>query len=615
MKKQFTEPGVGVPEQQSGMLTLCGIVMTLTAFLLPLKWGTLAAMTEAAGFFPEYVSDYLTITWPAHSFGIFSGIMLLIISIAVWNKTGKFNTASGIFCTLWSAGLLLAVLPGYFASGADRDFAMGELANFAGIAAWCAACQLLLHASPHWGKKMAVALLAGTLITALNGFYQYFFGFAELKAFVEQQIADGVYVPQAIRSKLTDTRISSFMASTNALAGLMLLMMPVALFYCIRWGKLFTPVNVSVPLFTAVTALIMGGTLLLCRSRSIYLILLLTGGLAVFSYAGIKLKYKIAAIIAGAVLLAGGAVFAVKYGRGLGSMAERADYLRTCAVLVMEHPVSGSGWGGFFYRHMKIKLSSTDEAARDPHNIIAAFAAQAGILSGLLALAAMIYPLAKLWKTRFSRTWESAVFWSGTMFTLHALMDCDMHIPALMAGMALLYFSALSGENGESCHSGSRKEHALLFTTVTIIAATGIWSNWTVLKGEWHLAQFTEYLSPTSAESRNRFLGMPLETFEQQAENARPSLAMIPELAGDWYLSRGNMALAQEKYEKALKLNPERPGIYRRLARLHCLRGEIAQGKAMLEEAHKRFPRNPKYSADHPENQAMLRGDFSPSEM
>ena len=600
---------ISTQDKTSKAITVAGIIMTFLSFLLPLKWGTLAAMTEAAGFFPEHAVDYLTITWPAHSFGIVSGAMLLLLGVAAWNRMEKVTNSSAICCALWSAGLLLAVLPGYFAFKADRDFAMGELANFAGIAAWAAAVWLLVNASPAWGKRMAVVLLISSIITALNGFYQYFFGFAELKAFVAQQIADGVHVPQSIREKLADTRITSFMASTNALAGLMLMIMPIAAFYCIRWGKMFTPVKVSVILFCAVAAVITGGTLLLCRSRSIYVILLLTGGIAIFSYAGIKLKYKIAALIAGIILLAGGAGFAVRYGRGFGSMAERADYLRTCAVLIAEKPLSGAGWGGFFYRHMKIKLSSTDEAARDPHNMVAAFAAQAGVLSGLLALAALIYPLATLWKTRFSKTWQSAVFWSGTMFTLHALMDCDMHIPALMAGMIMLYFSALREETNVVCENTKIKQKTTILAAAALIAVTGIWSNWIFLKGEWHLAQFTEFLNPISVESRNRFAGLPLEKFEEQAANARPTLAMIPELAGDWYLAQGNLNLAKERYDKALKLNPERPGIYRRLARMYSLQGETELAKTMLLEAHKRFPRNPKYSATHPENQAMFRGE------
>ena len=112
---------ITAPDKTSGIMTFAGIIMTVLTFLLPLKWGTLAAMTEAAGFFPEHVGDYLTITWPAHSFGIVSGAMLLLLGIAAWNRIGKVTNSSAICCALWSAGLLLAVLPGYFAFGADRD--------------------------------------------------------------------------------------------------------------------------------------------------------------------------------------------------------------------------------------------------------------------------------------------------------------------------------------------------------------------------------------------------------------------------------------------------------------------------------------------------------------
>ena len=41
----------------------------------------------------------------------------------------------------------------------------------------------------------------------------------------------------------------------------------------------------------------------------------------------------------------------------------------------------------FFYRHMELKTTGTDEAAHDPHDIAATFAVHCGIPCGLLALA------------------------------------------------------------------------------------------------------------------------------------------------------------------------------------------------------------------------------------
>ena len=585
-------------------IKLLGILLVLCSFLLPLKLGTLASMSEAAGFFPTDWLDYWHITWPAHSFGIISGILLLLSCVLTGGACGK--KLSALFAALWSSGMVLAVLPGVFAPGAEANFAFVEFANFAGIAAWTLAVWHLHCAAPQWTKRMAAAFMVGALITAANGYYQYFFGFAEMQEFAKAQAAAGIQIPEALLIKLTDTRITSFMASPNALAGALLITLPLVFYFGGQWGALFEPVKVSIRLFRACGIIILGGALILCRSRSVLITLIFAGALAVFSAPFIKRKFKIFAAVAAVLLLLGGAGFALKYGRGFGSITERVDYLRTSAVLVWENPVCGAGWGGFFFRHMKMKFSSTDEAARDPHNMVAAFAGQAGVASGLLALAALLLPLVMLWKERFAGNWRCTVFWSGVLFTMHILMDCDMHIPAIMAGMIMLYFSAF--EINEKLQNRLARAGVILLSIM--LAATAIWSNFTTLRGEQKLAEFMEFINPSTEESREIMASMSIGKFEAEALEARPHLALIPELAGDWFLSRNALDLAEERYLRAMKMEPRRPGIYRRLARVACLKGDLEAGRSYLEKAQELFPRNPKYSIEHPENRIMFTPGF-----
>lgn len=604
MKRSSRDPIPEVPETVPLKIKLCGILFVFSAFLLPLKWGTLAAMPEAAGFFPESWIDYWHITWPAHSFGLWSGILLLAVMISCGGASCR--KASGAVALLWSAGVLLAVLPGMFAPGAEPNFAFVEFSNIAGIAAWSLAVWRFHCAAPQWTKRMAAAFMLGMLITAVNGYYQYFFGFEVMKKFLQSQLDSGIQVPEAIQIKLTDTRITGFMASPNALAGALLITLPPVFYFGSRWGKMFEPEKVSIALFRGCGVILLGGALILCRSRSVFISLVFAGAIAVFSAPFIKRKFKIIAAVAVVLLLLGGVGFAWKYGRGFGSIAERADYLRSSAVLTLEHPFTGAGWGGFFFRHMQMKFTSTDEAARDPHNAVAAFAGQSGVVSGMIVLAALLLPLIILWKERFSGSWKCTVFWSGVFFTLHILMDCDMHIPAIMAGMILLYFSAFD----VLPEPPGRWEKLSVFILGTVIAAVSLWSNYLTLDGEYRLAQFTEFLNPSSVESRQRFAGLPMEKFEAEAALLRPKLALIPELAGDWFLSRGDLESAKMRYLKAMELEPRRPGIYRRLARLACLQGDFERGADLLIQAQKMFPRNPKYLIEHPENRMMFPADF-----
>lgn len=589
---------IGVPGWRTG---LPGILLTVTAFLLPLKWGTLATATEAAGFFPVDVTAYLTITWPAHSFGVWSAFLLLMTMSVLPCRRWELRSPGMVTVLLWSVALTAAVLPGCLAAGRDVDFAWGELANTAGVAAWVLALGILQSVDPRWLKRSAAAFMTGVIIAACYGYYQYFFGFAELKAFLENQQADGINVPEAIRLKMADTRVTSFLASPNALAGVILITVPMVFYFSKKWGMMFEPVRLSVPLFLVSGLAVLGGSLMLSRSRSTVLVLVAAAVVAVFSTPVLKVRTKITGGILALLLLAGAAWFAVRCGRGFGSMAERADYLRTSAVLVSEHPFAGAGWGGFFYRHMNIKLSATDEAARDPHNVVAAFAGQSGVFAGLLVLAALLYPLAVLWKHRFDRSWQCAVFWSGMFFTLHILMDCDFHIPAIMAGILLLYLSAMPEVSGGEMRNG-RLFIPVLAGFVIIAAVSNIY----FLYGEKKLAEFTDYLNPGDVETRTRMTGLPMEKFESAAAAARPNLALIPELAGDWFYANREWEKAHRRYLKSLLLNPRRPGIYRRLARLACSRGDFASGEKLLHKANRLFPRNPKYSFIHPENRSMF---------
>ena len=57
-----------------------------------------------------------------------------------------------------------------------------------------------------------------------------------MKEFLQSQLEAGIQVPEAIQIKLTDTRITSFMASPNALAGVLLITLFPVFFY---GGKTF----------------------------------------------------------------------------------------------------------------------------------------------------------------------------------------------------------------------------------------------------------------------------------------------------------------------------------------------------------------------------------------
>jgi len=569
---------------RKNMLTAAGVFAVIFSFCLPLKFAGLTAISEAAGFFPETVSSYLLITFPAHSAGVFSALLLLLTIMALPDADLKKNCL--VPAILWSIVWVAATLPGFSGSGADPDIAMGEFANAAGIAAWSASLWLLFSNDQHWGKWCAEAFFAGMLITALYGYWQYFAGFEEIRKFVAEEQAKGVILSDAMRHKLADTRIFSFAASSNALAGLLLSVLPVGCFFAFRRGTQFKPQKISRMIFIASTVLIISGALILTRSRSVVFCLGCAALLALFSAPRIAGKWKITAAIFVLLLGIGTMIFAIHFGRGTASMTERLDYLRTCSILTAENPLSGGGWGSFFYRHMEIKLSSTDEAARDPHNTIAAFAAQSGIFAAIAVTAILLVPLAMLWKERFSG-FRGAVFWSGVLFTFHSLTDCDIHIPAQMFFAAMIYAAVLAKRDPErSKFTVSPALIPALLLAVLSLAANIHW-----LRGEKALADLTEKIHPSSQLSVMRYAGESVAGLAEKAANIRPASALVPEMAGDWYFKCGDIFSAEKYYRRALELNPCRPGIYIRMANVENMRNNSEQAKIYLSKAAHRFPR------------------------
>ena len=222
-----------------------GSIVVLLTFLLPVKFGTLAAMPEASGFFPEDWYSWLIINWPASSFGLFSGIALLLVLAAY--GVPQISTLRGITGLLWTFSLPLAAAAGCINSPAPF-YAEGECCHLLGISAFCAAVWILLDKdfSGIWKKGLYCALAGGVLLLSVSGLRQYFFGFAEMQEFIAAQQAKGVNISSVMLAKVADTRVYALMVSANILAGFLLLTVPFSTTVFARLGKHFEPQKLSV---------------------------------------------------------------------------------------------------------------------------------------------------------------------------------------------------------------------------------------------------------------------------------------------------------------------------------------------------------------------------------
>lgn len=581
-----------------------GYLIGLT-FLLPLKFGSLAVLPEATSFYPGDLFSWLIINWPAHSFGIFSGVALFAALVVFAPGMRPLRTSGGATALLWSFGLVLVSLIGWI-NAATIDYAVGETIHLAGIGAYVLAIRLWLRNRPEERRWFCAALAAGACWLIYSGLSQYFVGFAETREFVEKQIAEGIPISHVMVAKINDDRVFATFVSCNVLAGYLLLLLPVTLYAVWRFAGHFEPVRLSRILLCGLVFSGLAAVLLLTRSRAAFLAALLTAGAFAMTLPKRRI-YRCIPVVVLALAIVGGAIYIHRAGRGFGSMAERVDYLRSSVKMIAEKPLAGHGWGGFFYRHMELKTTGTDESAHDPHNLVMAFASQTGVIGGAVALAAVLLPLFWLGRRIFRRGGEEtpeegadgfarAVFWGECAFLLHAHMDVDLQIPASMAAAGAMLVAALPEASAQMAARGRRRW--LLVAAGMLLAAVAAMGNILWLRAEMAYDRLITLARPQSAQDRLR----PVSDAEvvkalREAVALRPGSPFPWEIAGDYFWSRRDGAMAEKCYREAARCTPDRPSLYRRFFDLEMARGNRAAAAKHLQRMLELFPSNPKYQA------------------
>ena len=590
-----------VPSSVSIFEYFAGWFVVLLVFLMPLKFGSLAVMPEAAGYYPPDHFSWLFISFPPHAAGIFSGAALLLVLAACHRIRFGKNLLTVLL--LWGFALPLAALCGLI-SCRSMFYGSGEVIHFAGCAALAAAVGVLLL-SEHgrdWHRRLSFALAAAVLIAGVIGLKQYFTGFDEMRAFMRQQMEMGVYISGTMQSKIKDTRVFGCMVSANILAGFLLLCTAFCAAYFYRLGRLFEPEKVSRGLFLAIAVVCSVPVLFMTRSRAAFLCALLCGGCYLLSL-NYKRIWKILLVLVAAAVVAAGAFYIRQTARGFDSFGERLDYLRTASVMVRENPVSGAGWGAFFYRHMALKSAVTDEASHDPHNVFASFWVHAGLPGFLLISAVLLVPLFLLWKQRKKLSGcGKAILWGCIAFVLHLCVDVNMQIPGtfgLLGVMMLLGVFELDENDGNAPEAEPEKLSLRLgipmYVLLAAAAGVSLYGNWQWVRGDAAYAAFQEAVY---AGSNNKpFPGITrVNQLFREVEDLRKGHPFACLDMGDLHQGLGNYDLAKHYYLLALERDPRRPGTLKRLSDLERSAGNEAAAQAYLRKAYKMFPTYPKYA-------------------
>ncbi len=216
--------------------TLAGIVLLAAAVLAPLKFSSMLLPGVPHGA-PGSVMDVVITALTPALFPAFAAI-LLALTIAGYGFPRDLNwrTPSGRMILIFWALPLTALLG--FINPDGLESGVIELEYLLGVSSFATALAIILNVrGGEFKKKLLNAVAAGTLLTALAGVHQYFFGFDELRNFIEtQEQLYGVKIPPELKARAYDVRVYATFTFASALAAFLLLTGGNAVLRAWAWG-------------------------------------------------------------------------------------------------------------------------------------------------------------------------------------------------------------------------------------------------------------------------------------------------------------------------------------------------------------------------------------------
>jgi O-antigen ligase len=272
----------------------------------------------------------------------------------------------------------------------------------------------------------------GGLQATRRYFYMYFY----------QQMSE---MPPEYLKRISSSRIFATLFYPNALAGLLILVLPGAL--GLIWGarrRLTPPARGLLLALVAAPAL---ACLFWSGSKGGWLLMLLLG-LLVLVRLPFSRNLKIALVAA--VLAAGLAGFFWKYSsffkKGATSVSARFDYWHAAVETAKDHPLFGTGPGTFAIPYAKIKTPES-EMARLVHNDYLEQASDSGLVGfavyAVFIAGALVWVCQRgIWTATPSGSSDSEAAWPGGWlrftvwlgvlgWSLQGLFEFGLYIPAL----------------------------------------------------------------------------------------------------------------------------------------------------------------------------------------
>ena len=243
---------------------------------------------------------------------------------------------------------------------------------------------------------------------------------------------NGVDVPNpAILAKFAKGRVMGTLVYPNALAGLILLLLPVSLVLAFNSTKRLRP-SIRVTVIT-LTIFLGGAAFFWTGSKLGWLIAMAIGGACLFRLRW-PMRLKLATLTG--ILLIGLVIFAVRFhsyfAAGATSVSARFDYWRAAVETTFMHPLLGTGPGTFQRPYAQLK-SPIAEMARLAHNDYLEQFSDSGIVGGTLFGAWIVLSLLTIGR----RVWRSgdpasfAIFLGVFAWFIQGFGEFSLYVPAL----------------------------------------------------------------------------------------------------------------------------------------------------------------------------------------
>jgi O-antigen ligase len=333
---------------------------------------------------PTDIYQFVLTSWPIlWAYGLLAAMAVLGLLVAKWNANApRWLVALPLAWLIWQ---LVASL-----HSVDVHLSYPTVAHLLA----CTVCFYLGYFSLSRVRSLSgfwVGLIIAFLLVLAVGWQQQFGGLAQMREFFQQTAyldyqAKGIPVPPEYLKKLESTRIFSTLFYPNALAGALLLFLPVMLGLAAQTQRFTLGARCFLVAVIGIAAL---ACLYWSGSKGGWLLMLLLGLLFVLQLP-FNRRYKITLLAVALVLGLSGFVWknAGFFRKGAPSVSARIDYWHAGFRTAIANPLFGTGPGTFSIPYRKLRRPEA-EPSKLAHNDYLEQASDSG-WPGFLAYAAFI---------------------------------------------------------------------------------------------------------------------------------------------------------------------------------------------------------------------------------